>query len=143
MTEEGRHHFVFTAQVQIVLILVIKMCKHVINAEVYIQSPCCRKWFECSECHDENCTHPFKFSSELRFCCKQCRTCFSRKFKFFSEADKQCSVCGVLWVMPAVTPESKLIHESMELLQSYMEEIVDSNNEYFHSIGEETEQKLV
>ena len=45
--------------------------------------------------------------------------------------------------MPAVTPESKLIHESMELLQSYMEEIVDSNNEYFHSIGEETEQKLV
>jgi hypothetical protein len=45
--------------------------------------------------------------------------------------------------MPAVTPESKLIHESMDLLQSYMEELVDSNNEYFHSIGEETETQLI
>ena len=67
----------------------------------------------------------------------------TRKFKFFSEADKQCSVCKVLWVMPAVTPESKLINESMDLLQGYMEEIVDSNNEYFHTIGEEVEQQLV
>lgn len=53
-----------------------------------------------------------------------------------------CSVCGVQWVMPAVTPESKLIGESMQLLQSYMEEIVDSNNDYFHTI-EDTEQQLV
>lgn len=45
--------------------------------------------------------------------------------------------------MPAVTPESKLINESLELIESYMEEIVDSNNEYFHSIGEEVEQNLV
>jgi hypothetical protein len=44
--------------------------------------------------------------------------------------------------MPAVTPESKLISESMELLQSYMEEIVASDNDYFHTIVE-TEQQLV
>lgn len=119
-----------------------KMCKHVLNSEVYIQSPCCKKWFECTECHDENCNHPYKYATEIRFCCKQCKTCFLRKFKFFSEADKKCSVCDVLWVMPAVTPESKLINESMDLLQGYMDEIVDSDNEYFHTIVE-AEQRLV
>eukprot|EP00603_Paraphysomonas_imperforata_P006529 CAMPEP_0114424608 /NCGR_PEP_ID=MMETSP0103-20121206/6784_1 /TAXON_ID=37642 ORGANISM="Paraphysomonas imperforata, Strain PA2" /NCGR_SAMPLE_ID=MMETSP0103 /ASSEMBLY_ACC=CAM_ASM_000201 /LENGTH=44 /DNA_ID= /DNA_START= /DNA_END= /DNA_ORIENTATION= len=44
--------------------------------------------------------------------------------------------------MAAVTPESKLIGESMQLLESYMDEIVDSNNDYFHTI-EEVEQQLV
>mmetsp|Transcript_2334 Transcript_2334/g.4285 ORF Transcript_2334/g.4285 Transcript_2334/m.4285 type:complete len:119 (-) Transcript_2334:312-668(-) len=118
------------------------MCKHVLNCEVYMQSPCCQKWFECAECHDDNCNHPFKFATELRFCCKRCKTCFNRNFKFFSEKDKHCSVCGVQWVMAAVTPESKLIGESMQLLESYMDEIVDSNNDYFHTI-EEVEQQLV
>ena len=61
----------------------------------------------------------------------------------FSEGDKKCSVCGVLWVLPAVTPESKLIQESMDLIKSYMDEIVDSNNDYFHTIGDPVERNLI
>lgn len=59
----------------------------------------------------------------------------------FSETDKLCSFCNNQWVMPAVTPEGKLIQESMELLESYMDELVDVNNEYFHTLTEDTPKK--
>jgi len=32
--------------------------KHVLNAQVSIRSPCCRKWFDCAECHAEQENHP-------------------------------------------------------------------------------------
>jgi hypothetical protein len=71
------------------------MCKHVINSQVYIQAPCCKKWFECSECHDEHVLsldtedqHKFQYETSLKFTCKVCRKCFNRDFRIFSEKDK-------------------------------------------------------
>lgn len=29
------------------------MCRHLLNAKVAIQATCCKGWFECQECHDE------------------------------------------------------------------------------------------
>mmetsp|Transcript_4030 Transcript_4030/g.6245 ORF Transcript_4030/g.6245 Transcript_4030/m.6245 type:complete len:114 (-) Transcript_4030:60-401(-) len=110
------------------------MCRHVLNSQVYIQSPCCKKWFECSECHDENVvTHSFKFAPKLRFVCKNCRSCFFRHFKHLSERDKQCPVCGNRWILPGVTQESKMFEEVNVLLQSYIEEISSTQNPYFDS----------
>lgn len=109
------------------------MCKHILNSQVYFQSPCCKKWFECTECHDEMCDHKYKYSPILRFTCKNCRSCFDRNFNHFSVKDKACSICGVLWVIPAVTPESKLINDSNMIIESSINEIIDITNPYFES----------
>ncbi len=109
------------------------MCKHILNSQVYFQSPCCKKWFECTECHDENCDHRYVFSSTLRFTCKNCRACFDRNFKHFSERDKSCSLCGARWVIPAITHESNLFRDSNILLQAAISEITSPTNPYFVS----------
>ena len=61
------------------------MCRHVLNCTVYMQAPCCKRWFECAECHDENTTgHRWTMSPTMRFTCRVCRKCFERDFKLFS-----------------------------------------------------------
>jgi uncharacterized CHY-type Zn-finger protein len=111
------------------------MCRHVLNSQVYFQSPCCKKWFECTECHDENSpSHSFKFAQSLKFVCKKCKSCFSRSFKHFSEKDKLCSVCGVRWVMPGVTQESHMFAEVNTLIDSYIEGINTIENPFFSSL---------
>ena len=73
------------------------MCKHLLNSQVYIQAPCCMKWYECSECHDEVCEpfHIMEYSTNVRFTCKCCKKCFIRDFSLFSEKDKYCGQCNV------------------------------------------------
>jgi uncharacterized CHY-type Zn-finger protein len=109
------------------------MCKHVLNSQVYFQAKCCKKWFECTECHDENSDHKYQFSSQLRFTCKSCRACFDRNFKHFSDRDKCCSVCAMPWVIPGITPESKLFEASNHIIGSCINEITDIHHPYFAS----------
>ncbi|EXJ91904.1 hypothetical protein A1O3_00454 [Capronia epimyces CBS 606.96] len=45
------------------------MCKHILNAQVSIRSPCCRKWFDCAECHAEQEDHPLMQSFDMRLRC--------------------------------------------------------------------------
>ncbi|KAK6707767.1 hypothetical protein SNK04_008733 [Fusarium graminearum] len=54
------------------------MCKHILNAQVAVRSPCCRKWFDCVECHGEQEDHPLKENYEMIFACKKCRKCFRK-----------------------------------------------------------------
>jgi len=54
------------------------MCKHVLNAQVAVRAPCCRKWFECPECHREASDHPLKKTNELVFACKKCKKVFRK-----------------------------------------------------------------
>ena len=129
------------------------MCKHILNAQVswwklgwqpgalltslilnqvYIQAPCCNKWFECTECHDEMVkTHVFEFSSTLRFTCKPCRKVFSRDFKLFSEQDKCCSYCQNKWILPGVTPELKLYQDAERIIELSLEDIIDQRKDFF------------
>ena len=49
------------------------MCKHCLNAAVAIRAPCCEKWFECFECHDEHMDHPMETAPIMTLACLSCR----------------------------------------------------------------------
>lgn len=79
------------------------MCKHVINAQIYMLTVCCNKWYECSECHDNDLNdsnfHIFEVGRPLRCCCKKCNLVFQVNLQYFSENDKFCSSCGNCWCL--------------------------------------------
>ena len=54
------------------------MCKHILNAQVAVRAPCCRKWFDCPECHAEEADHPLQKTIELVFACKKCKKVFRK-----------------------------------------------------------------
>mmetsp|Transcript_25424 Transcript_25424/g.24317 ORF Transcript_25424/g.24317 Transcript_25424/m.24317 type:complete len:118 (+) Transcript_25424:3062-3415(+) len=111
------------------------MCKHILNAQVYINSPCCNKWFECSECHDEVVkSHLFKFNKILRLTCKNCKGCFTRDLQIFSTKDKKCDYCGNVWCLPGITPEKKAYDECNSSLESSMSDLIDPMHDYFNEI---------
>jgi uncharacterized CHY-type Zn-finger protein len=63
------------------------MCKHILNVQVSIRTPCCKKWYDCSECHDEAETHPIKKSREMTMACKVCKKVFRKDVLEFEEQD--------------------------------------------------------
>lgn len=84
------------------------MCKHILNAQVAIRAPCCKRWFDCAECHKEQCPdHPIRKSTEMVFACKKCKKVFRKDMTDFDESDEYCPYCDNHFVIPAVTPESK------------------------------------
>lgn len=100
------------------------MCKHILNTQCYIRAHCCSKWYECSECHDEREDHKFQTSRVMRFTCKNCRGCFEIDFLLFPDSDKKCKNCQNLWCIPGVTPESKMLDESMNSLDTYLKQLI-------------------
>ncbi|KAH7629086.1 hypothetical protein SMAC4_02204 [Sordaria macrospora] len=84
------------------------MCKHVLNAQVSVRSPCCRKWFDCPECHAESETHPLKKTLEMTFACKKCKKCFRKDATEFEDADEYCPHCDNHYILEAVTPKAAL-----------------------------------
>jgi DNA-directed RNA polymerase subunit RPC12/RpoP len=92
------------------------------------------KWYECSECHDDaNPSHPFKYSHRMKMCCKACRGCFHRDFRYLSELDKSCSNCSNRWLLKGITPESKIVELSQELIQGCIDELTSEDNDFFKS----------
>lgn len=61
------------------------MCKHVLNAQVSIRSPCCKKWFDCATCHQEKEDHPLLQSFEMVFICKKCKKAFRKDAREFED----------------------------------------------------------
>lgn len=59
--------------------------KHILNAQVAIRSPCCRRWFDCADCHAETESHPLQQSLELVFACKKCKKCFRKDAQEFED----------------------------------------------------------
>ncbi|EED17813.1 conserved hypothetical protein [Talaromyces stipitatus ATCC 10500] len=84
------------------------MCKHVLNAQVSIRSPCCRKWFDCAECHQEQESHPLMQSFDMTFACKKCKKCFRKDTSEFEESDEYCPHCDNHFVIEAKTPQASL-----------------------------------
>ncbi|KAL4944675.1 hypothetical protein BDV06DRAFT_220079 [Aspergillus oleicola] len=84
------------------------MCKHILNAQVAIRSPCCRKWFDCAECHMEKESHPLMKSNDMTFACKKCKKCFRKDAEEFEESDEYCPHCDNHFVLEAVTPKPSL-----------------------------------
>ncbi|KAI1007952.1 hypothetical protein K3495_g289 [Podosphaera aphanis] len=84
------------------------MCKHILNAQVSIRSPCCRKWFDCAECHAETQSHPLMQRTEMTFACKKCKKAFRKDAQEFEESDEYCPHCDNHFLLEAVTPQMRL-----------------------------------
>ncbi|KAF2483697.1 hypothetical protein BDY17DRAFT_310656 [Neohortaea acidophila] len=84
------------------------MCKHVLNAQVAIRSPCCRQWFDCAQCHADTQTHDLKQTTEMIFACKKCKKCFRKDMAEFDESDEYCPHCDNHFLIEAVEPKARL-----------------------------------
>ncbi|CAO3657108.1 unnamed protein product [Mucor hiemalis] len=84
------------------------MCKHIINAQVAIRAPCCKKWFDCSECHAAVFDHQLRKTNEMVFACKKCKKVFRKDMTDYEEEDEFCPHCDNQYVIEAVTPEARL-----------------------------------
>ncbi|KAA8912451.1 hypothetical protein FN846DRAFT_903587 [Sphaerosporella brunnea] len=91
------------------------MCKHILNVQVAIRSPCCKKWFECAECHAEKEDHPLKQTMEMVFACKKCKKCFRKDMNDYDESDEYCPHCDNHYVIEAKTPQLALQVESEDV----------------------------
>jgi len=87
------------------------MCKHILNAQVAIRAPCCRKWFDCAECHLETEDHPLLQRTEMVFACKKCKKAFRKDGQEFEESDEYCPHCDNHFVLEAVTAKPMLKFE--------------------------------
>ncbi|KAF2764109.1 hypothetical protein EJ03DRAFT_332156 [Teratosphaeria nubilosa] len=85
------------------------MCKHVLNAQVSIRSPCCRQWFDCAECHAEKQPdHPLKQTLEMIFACKKCKKAFRKDMQEFEESDEYCPHCDNHFLIEVKEPKARL-----------------------------------
>ena len=69
------------------------MCKHIQNAQVSIRAPCCKRWFDCTQCHEENSNHPLDKRFEVVFGCKKCKKVFRKDLRDWEEQDEYCPHC--------------------------------------------------
>jgi len=76
------------------------MCKHVLNAQVSLRAPCCKTWWDCSQCHNEAQGHELEKKWELTFGCKKCKHVFRKDMREFEEdVDGFCPKCdNQFWV---------------------------------------------
>lgn len=100
--------------------------KHILNAQVAVRAPCCRKFFDvrvvffltqCPECHSERESHPLAKTTELAFLCKKCRRAFRKDMTQYEQADEYCPHCDnhyvrifnvLMQVIEAKTPQLML-----------------------------------
>ena len=92
------------------------MCKHILNAQVSIRAPCCKKWFDCPECHEEmfGDDHELMKTMEFVLACKKCKKTFRKDVSEYEEADEYCPHCDNHYVIEAKTrdTEGKMIIET-------------------------------
>jgi len=121
------------------------MCKHILNAQVAIRAPCCRKWFDCAECHAEAAPdHPLQKSAELTFICKKCKKAFRKDAADFDEADEYCPHCDNHFVLEAVMPHAALKVESEDVRVDarMLKDDRERQKDFDENIEERTQTKL-
>ncbi|KAI9098276.1 CHY zinc finger-domain-containing protein, partial [Phlyctochytrium arcticum] len=79
--------------------------KHILNAQVSVRAPCCRKWFDCPECHQEVSDHELTKAAEMVMACKKCRKVFRKDLTNYEEEDEFCPNCDNQYVIDAKTPQ--------------------------------------
>lgn len=79
------------------------------NAQVSIRAPCCKRWFDCPECHEEALgeDHELMKSMEFVFACKKCKKVFRKDVSEFEEADEYCPHCDNHFIIEAKTRETE------------------------------------
>ncbi|MBW0528613.1 hypothetical protein O181_068328 [Austropuccinia psidii MF-1] len=84
-----------------------KMCKHILNAQVSVRAPCCRKWFDCADCHNEQQPdHQLFKTSEIVMMCKKCKRAFRKQMDEFDDSDEYCPHCDNHYVLEAKVPQA-------------------------------------
>ena len=89
------------------------MCKHILNTQVAVRAPCCKKWFDCPECHEEKEDHELERTTDMVLACKKCRKVFRKEMENYEKADEYCPSCDNHYVIEAKTKENtgKLVIE--------------------------------
>ena len=92
------------------------MCKHILNAQVSVRAPCCKKWYDCPECHAEAWgeDHELMPTMDMVFLCKKCKRAFRKDVSEFEEADEHCPHCDNHYVIEAKEPEGRFVVEIMQ-----------------------------
>ncbi|KAJ3813378.1 hypothetical protein F5876DRAFT_87119 [Lentinula aff. lateritia] len=80
--------------------------KHILNAQVSIRAPCCKQWYDCSECHAEKQTHKLVKTMEMGFMCKKCKKAFYKDMEKYEESDEFCPYCDNHYVIEAKIPHA-------------------------------------
>ncbi|GAB9468931.1 hypothetical protein Gpo141_00006227 [Globisporangium polare] len=80
------------------------MCKHIANVQFAFQAPCCRRWFDCSECHFELSDHRLAAAAELAMLCRTCETPFRKDLTALGSEDEACPHCAAVLNVPMVRP---------------------------------------
>ena len=62
-------------------------------------STCCKKWFDCAECHKEASDHPLGKMTEMVFACKKCKKVFRKDIIDYEEQDEFCPHCDNKYVL--------------------------------------------
>ncbi|KAJ7189014.1 hypothetical protein C8R46DRAFT_33966 [Mycena filopes] len=91
------------------------MCKHILNAQVSIRAPCCKAWYDCSECHAEAQTHSLAKAAEMTFMCKKCKKAFRKDMSVYEESDEYCPHCDNHYVIDAKTPQAVVKLEAEDI----------------------------
>ncbi|KAI9634590.1 uncharacterized protein MKK02DRAFT_16367, partial [Dioszegia hungarica] len=84
------------------------LSKHILNAQVSIRAPCCRKWFDCPDCHAESESHELRKAVEMAFMCKKCKKAFRKDMTEYEEADEYCPHCDNQYVVEAKEPKAMI-----------------------------------
>ncbi|WWC96355.1 hypothetical protein V866_003222 [Kwoniella sp. B9012] len=84
------------------------MCKHILNAQVAIRAPCCKKFFDCPQCHEESQDHPLRKTMEMAFMCKKCKKAFRKDMTTYEESDEYCPHCDNHYVIEAKEPQAMI-----------------------------------
>ncbi|RMZ83909.1 hypothetical protein DV737_g1462, partial [Chaetothyriales sp. CBS 132003] len=80
------------------------------SVDVSIRAPCCRRWFDCPQCHAETQSHALLKTAEMTLICKKCRKAFRKDVHDgeFDESDEYCPHCDNHYVIEAKTPQAAL-----------------------------------
>jgi len=89
--------------------------KHILNAQVSLRSPCCKKWYDCITCHAESETHPLLQRFEVVFACKKCKKCFRKDTQEWDESDEYCPHCDNHFVIEAKVPRALVEFEGEDV----------------------------
>ena len=103
------------------------MCKHVLNAQVSVRAPCCKKWYDCAECHNEKNDHEIKKQHEMVLGCKQCKKVFRIDTRHFEESEEFCPSCDNHFYLIAETPDLREGPQAAIVLEGSIGEMIQDS----------------
>jgi len=100
---------------------------------LFMQTPCCNKFYKCRFCHDENETHHFDRKTLTELICSECNT--------RQTVREQCENCGVRFGKVSSWAILKYIFLPIGT-QKYLKEMSSSYNKFSKSIVNKTKNSF-